>query len=193
MRGLKVSEETSTTFWAVVRADLKSNVDSAGKSPLRFWITVIGKLLIAPQVHAVLTYRIGHALGRLGLRPVGMLLKIHNLASTGAEIHPSARIGPGFCLVHTSGVVIGQGVIVGSDCRMHHGVTLGEPGRGSRAAMANPIIGDHVSIGAHAVVMGPARVGNGAVIGANSVVVSDIPDNAVAVGIPARVIRINAG
>lgn len=184
-----MSEEAPSNFWAVVRADLISNVDPTGKSAFRFWITVLGKLMIAPQVHAVLTFRIGHALSRLRLRPFGLLLKAHSLGSTGADIHPYAKIGPGFCLVHTSGVVIGQGVVVGRDCRMHQGVTIGEPGRGSRAAMSNPVIGDQVTIGAHAVIMGPAHVGNRAIIGANSVVVSDIPDDAIAAGIPARVIR----
>lgn len=185
-----MSEEAPSGFWATLYADLKSNVDPAGKSVLRYWITLVGKLAIAPQVHAVLTYRIGHAVSRIGLRPIGLLLKVHSLDRTGAEIHPSAEIGPGFCLVHTGGVVIGQGVVIGRDCRMHHGVTLGEPGRGSRFGMMNPVVGDHVTVGAHAVILGPARVGDGAVIGANSVVVSDIPENAVAAGNPARVIRI---
>lgn len=176
-------------LWSTIRADLTSNVDPSGRSRANLWVTIVGKLILAPQVRAVVSFRITHTLSKHHLRPWALLLKARNLASTGADIHPDAAIGAGFCLVHTSGVVIGQGSVIGRDCRMHQGVTVGEPGRGSRNAMSNPVIGDNVTIGANAVVVGPSIVGDGAVIGANSVVASDIPAHTVAVGIPARVIR----
>lgn len=176
-------------FWSTIRADLMANVDPAGRSRVGFWLTVVAKFMLSPQVRAVVSFRIAHLLTRLHLSPWALLMKARNLRQTGADIHPLATIGPGFCLVHTSGVVIGQGSVIGSDCRMHQGATVGEPGRGSRNSMSNPVVGDNVTIGAHAVIMGPSIVGDGALIGANSVVVSDIPANSVAGGIPARVIR----
>ena len=174
----------------VVLEDLKSNVDPARRSKVSFWVTVLGKLLLSPQVHAVLTFRFAHALYRHQLLRVWAIgLKAKSLSRYGADIHPGATIGPGFCLVHTSGVVIGHGVVVGSNCRMHQGATLGEPGRGSRQAMLCPVVGDDVTIGAHAVIVGPLKVDAGAIIGANSVVVGDVPANAIVGGIPAKVLR----
>lgn len=174
---------------ATIGADLLSNVNPRGRSRANLWMTVLAKLFFSPQVRAVVTFRLSHALSALRLRPWALQLKARNLSRTGADIHPDATIGPGFCMVHTSGVVIGRGSVIGSDCRIHQGVTVGEPGRGSRNAMSNPVIGNGVTIGAHAVVVGPSVVGDGAVIGANSVVVSDIPANSVAGGLPARVLR----
>lgn len=176
-------------FWPTMHADLVSNVDPTGRSTLSFWVAVLGKCFLAPQVRAVIMFRIAHELSRLRLRPWALLLKARNLSQTGADIHPNATIGPGFCLVHTSGVVIGQGSTIGSDCRMHQGVTIGEPGRGSHNGMLNPVIGNGVTIGAHAVIFGPAIIGDGVVIGANAVVSSDIPSHSVAAGVPARILR----
>lgn len=174
---------------SLIAADLRATVDNTERTGLGFWVWVAGKALVAPQVHAVLLYRLASALAHTPLRPFSFLLRAIGLAWSGAEIHPDAQMGPGFALVHSAGVVIGGGVRAGVDCRLNPGVVLGEPGRGSSGAYDFPQLGDHVTIGAHAVVVGPLRIGDGSVVGANSVVRSDVPDNVVVAGAPARVLR----
>lgn len=174
---------------STIEADLRANVDRTGRTGLGFWIWVAGKALFAPQVHAVVLYRFASALAHTPLRPLALLLRSLGLVWAGAEIHPDARFGPGLALVHSNGVVIGGGVRGGADCRINPGVVLGEPGRGSRGDYDFPVLGDHVTLGAHAVVLGPLRIGDGSVVGANSVVRADVPDNVVVAGAPARVIR----
>lgn len=174
---------------ALIEADLRANVDRTGRTGLGFWLWVTGKALFAPQVHAVVLYRFASALAHTPLRPVSLLLRSIGLVWAGAEIHPDARFGPGLALVHSNGVVIGGGVRGGVDCRINPGVVLGEPGRGSRGDYEFPVLGDHVTLGAHAVILGSLRIGDGSVVGANSVVRGDVPDNVVVVGAPARVVR----
>lgn len=174
----------------IIEADLRANVDSAKRSGLRFWVWVLGKAVFAPQVHAVVLFRLSQLVWRSPLRPLALAFRALALVWSGAEIHPAAQLGPGFVLVHSSGVVIGPGVRMGRNCRVHQGVTLGDPGldwRGDKAGY--PTLGDHVILGAHAVVLGPCTVGDGAVVGANAVVSRDVaPDTAVA-GSPATVVR----
>jgi serine O-acetyltransferase len=177
---------------SVLEADLRANVDRTGRTGLGFWLWVAGKALFAPQVHAVVLYRVASAIAHTPLRPVALLLRSIGLVWSGAEIHPDARFGPGLALVHSNGVVIGGGVRGGVDCRINPGVVLGEPGRGSKDGRGDdnfPVLGDHVTLGAHAVALGPVRIGHGSVVGANSVVRGDVPDNTVVAGAPARVIR----
>ncbi|KAA1427472.1 serine O-acetyltransferase [Nocardioides antri] len=174
---------------STIEADLRANVDPTQRTGIAFWAWVAGKALFAPQVHAVVLYRFASVLARTPLRPVALLLRSIGLVWSGAEIHPDAQFGPGLALVHSNGVVIGGGVRGGVDCRINPGVVLGEPGRGSKGDYDFPVLGDHVTLGAHAVVLGPLRVGDGSVVGANSVVRGDVPDNVVVAGAPARVIR----
>lgn len=174
---------------STIEADLRANVDPSQRTGLGFWVWVAGKALFAPQVHVVVLYRIASALAHTPLRPIALLLRSIGLVWSGAEIHPDARFGPGLALVHSNGVVIGGGVRGGVDCRINPGVVLGEPGRGGRGIADFPTLGDHVTLGAHAVVLGPLRIGSGSVVGANAVVRTDVPDNVVVVGAPARVIR----
>lgn len=177
---------------STIEADLRANVDRTGRTGLGFWAWVAGKALFAPQVHVVVLYRLASALAHTPLRSVALLLRSIGLVWSGAEIHPDAQFGPGLALVHSSGVVIGGGVRGGVDCRINPGVVLGEPGRGSKGGRSDdnfPTLGDHVTLGAHAVVLGPLRVGDGSVVGANSVVRADVPDNVIVAGAPARVIR----
>jgi serine O-acetyltransferase len=143
--------------------------------------------LNSPGLHAIWVYRLTHRMwrapsGRLPARVVATLAR----AFTGVEIHPGARIGRRFFIDHGMGVVIGSTAIVGDDVMMYHGVTLG--GRSlRRGAKRHPTIGDRVTIGAGARVLGDIEVGPDAQIGANSVVVKDIPAGAVATGVPARI------
>lgn len=174
---------------STIEADLRANVDRTGRTGIGFWVWVLGKALFAPQVHAVVLYRLASALASTPLRPVSLLLRSIGLVWAGAEIHPDARFGPGLALVHSNGVVIGGGVRGGVDCRINPGVVLGEPGRGSKGDYQFPVLGDHVTLGAHAVILGSLRIGDGSVVGANSVVRGDVPDNVVVVGAPARVVR----
>lgn len=173
-----------------IEADLRANVDNTKRTGFGFWLWVLGKTMFAPQVHAVVLHRLAHALWRTPLRPLALPVRSIAMAWSGAEIHPAARLGPGFVLVHSSGVVIGPGSRVGRNCRMHQGATLGDPGldwRGEKAGF--PIVGDDVILGAHAVVLGPCRIGDGAVVGANSVVSRDVAANTAVAGSPAEVVR----
>ena len=136
---------------------------------------------------ALLFYRISHLLHALGLPFIPRLISQTARLFTGIEIHPGARIGPGFFIDHGMGVVIGETAIVGRNVTCFHGVTLG--GVDARPGRRHPLIGDDVVIGAGAKVLGPLAVGAGARIGAQSVVLADVPAGATAVGIPARIIR----
>lgn len=112
---------------------------------------------------------------------------------TGIEIHPAARIGRNLFIDHGTGVVIGQTAIIGDECRLYHGVTLGGRGNATEGdgetPRRHPKIGDHVVIGAGAQVLGPITVENHAKIGANAVVTKDVPCGATAVGNPANIVR----
>jgi serine O-acetyltransferase len=108
-----------------------------------------------------------------------------NRTLTGIEIHPGARIGRRFFIDHGMGVVIGETAEVGDDVMLYHGVTLG--GRSANRGKRHPTVEDGVTIGAGARVLGPVRVGAGTQIGANAVVVRDVPPGVVVVGIPGRV------
>jgi serine O-acetyltransferase len=102
----------------------------------------------------------------------------------GIYLSPQCEIGPGLFIAHFGGIWINPGASLGADCTIAHGVTIGAP----HAARGAPVLGDRVWIGAGATITGPIHIGSGAVIGANSLVASSLPENAVAVGVPARVL-----
>lgn len=104
----------------------------------------------------------------------------------GISIPPGVSIGPGFYIGHFGGIVINKGVVIGKNCNISHGVTIGQRNRGEYKGC--PAIGDNVYIGPGAVIVGAIRIGNNVAIGANAVVTKDLPDSAVAVGVPAKVI-----
>ena len=141
----------------------------------------------SPGLHAIWTYRVAHRMWQKpALKPAARVLSTVARAATGVEIHPGATIGRRFFIDHGMGVVIGETAVVGDDVMLYHGVTLG--GRSlARGTKRHPTVGDDVTIGAGARVLGDIEIGDGVQIGANSVVVKDIPAGAVATGIPATV------
>ena len=147
--------------------------------------------LLYPCIHALIAYRIAHFLYKHKWFFLARLISQIARFFTGIEIHPGATIGKGLCIDHGMGVVIGETAEIGDDVLIYHGVTLG--GTGKDKGKRHPTIGNGVVIGAGAKVLGPIKVGNNAKIGANAVVVKDVPEGATAVGIPAKnIIRTSA-
>lgn len=166
---------------ALVREDIEvaRRRDPAARSSLEV-------ALAYPGVHAVWFYRLAHALWRRpGLRLVARLVSQLGRGITGIEIHPGAEIGRRLFIDHGMGVVVGETSVVGDDVLLFHGTTLG--GRSMSHGKRHPTLGDRVTVGAGAKVLGPVWIGDDAQIGANAVVVKDVPAGAVAVGVPARV------
>jgi len=142
--------------------------------------------LLYPGLHAVWMHRAAHALWCRGLRFPARALSQFSRWFTGIEIHPGARIGAGLFIDHGMGVVIGETAEVGENVLMYHGVTLG--GTSLAKGKRHPTVGDRVSIGAGAKILGPIVVGNDSRIGANAVVVRPVPPNSVVVGVPGQIV-----
>ncbi|EEH65495.1 serine O-acetyltransferase [Actinomyces urogenitalis DSM 15434] len=141
--------------------------------------------LLYPGVHAVWAYRLAHHLWGSGHTFAARAISQTARNLTGIEIHPGATIGQRFFIDHGMGVVIGETAEVGDDVLMYHGVTLG--GVSTNPGKRHPTIGNNVQIGAGAKVLGPVTVEDGAKIGANAVLVKNLPAEHVGVGVPARV------
>ena len=144
--------------------------------------------LLYPGVHAILYHRVAHFLYRCRLKFLARLVSQWSRCWTGIEIHPGAKIGRRLVIDHGMGVVIGETAEIGDDCLLYHGVTLG--GTGKDQGKRHPTLGNHVMVSAGAKVLGPFRVGDHSRIAANAVVLTEIPPNSTAVGVPARVVRI---
>lgn len=142
--------------------------------------------LLYPSINALIVYRIAHKLYNKKCFFLARLLSQLARFFTGIEIHPGAKIGKGLFIDHGMGVVIGETAEVGDNVTIYHGVTLG--GTGKDKGKRHPTIKDNVIIGAGAKVLGPITIGNNVKVGANSVVLKDVPDNATAVGMPAKII-----
>lgn len=143
--------------------------------------------ILYPSVHALLTHSITHALHKLGFVFLARLISQISRFFTGIEIHPGATIGHSIMIDHGMGVVIGETAEVGNRVTLFHGVTLG--GTGNHTGKRHPTVGSDVVIGAGAKVLGPVNIGNEVKIGANSVVLKDIPEGATVVGIPGVVVK----
>ena len=140
-----------------------------------------------PGVHALLMHRFSHWLWKARLYWLARFMSHIGRFFTGIEIHPGATIGHRVFIDHGMGVVIGETAVIGDDCTLYHGVTLG--GTSWNKGKRHPTLENSVVIGAGAKVLGPITVGAGARIGSNAVVVKDVPANATAVGIPARILE----
>ncbi len=143
-------------------------------------------VLSYPGFHAVAAHRFIHALHRTGIPLLPRWLSTVNRFLTGVEIHPGARIGRGFFIDHGMGVVIGETAIVGDNCTIYQGVTLG--GTSLSHGKRHPTLGNNVTVGVGAALLGAITIGDNARIGGGSVVVRDVPANATAVGVPARIV-----
>lgn len=156
--------------------------DPAARSSVEILLTYSG-------LHAVIAYRLAHALLKRGMPTMARIVSQTARLFTGIEIHPGARIGKGLFIDHGMGVVIGETTIIGDNCTLYQGVTLG--GTGKDRGKRHPTLGNNVTVGAGAKVLGPFKVGDNAKIAAGAVVLTEIPPNATAVGVPARVVKMN--
>ena len=144
-------------------------------------------LLLYPGVKAVRSYRKAHWCYEHNLKFLARFISQLSRRKTGIEIHPGAKIGRRLVIDHGMGVVIGETAEIGDDCLIYHGVTLG--GTGKDQGKRHPTIGNNVLIGTGAKVLGPFKVGDNSRIAAGSVVLTEIPPNCTAVGVPAKVVR----
>ena len=145
-------------------------------------------LLLYPGVHALISHRIAHFFYRHRWFFLARLISQISRRHTGIEIHPGATIGRRFVIDHGMGVVIGETAEIGDDVLLYQGVTLG--GSGKDTHKRHPTLGNNVMVGCGAKILGSFRVGNNARIASNAVVLEAIPDDATAVGIPAKVVRL---
>ncbi|MGH7365285.1 MAG: serine O-acetyltransferase [Candidatus Rokuibacteriota bacterium] len=152
--------------------------DPAARSPVEV-------VLCSPGVHAIWIHRVAHAFWRGGWRLAGRWVSHVGRFMTGIEIHPAAVLGPGLFIDHGMGIVIGETAEVGENVSILQGVTLG--GTSLKREKRHPTIGDNVMIGAGAKVIGGFTIGAGSRIGAGSVVVREVPENCVVVGVPGRI------
>ena len=143
-------------------------------------------LLTNQGVHAILLYRVAHWLYIGGFKFIATVISQIARWLTGIEIHPACFIGKGLLIDHGCGVVIGETAIIGDDCTLFQGVTLG--GTGKERGKRHPTLHNGVFVGAGAKILGNIEIGNNAKIGANAVVLSDVPDGATAVGVPAQLV-----
>lgn len=162
--------------------------DPAARGSAEVFLTYSG-------LHAVWAYRLTHRLWLAGARLPARLLSQFARFLTGVEIHPGASIGRRLFIDHGMGVVIGETAEIGDDAMLYHGVTLG--GKSRRWVVPgekrHPTLGDGVTVGAGAQVLGPITIGAGSTIGANAVVTKDAPPNSLLLGIPATIRRMAAG
>lgn len=144
-------------------------------------------ILLYSGFHALFFHRIAHWFYRHRRFFIARTISQISRFFTGVEIHPGARVGSGLFIDHGMGIVIGETAEIGDNCTIYHGVTLG--GTGKDRGKRHPTIGDNVLIGAGAKILGPFRVGSCSMVGANAVVLNEIPPYSTVVGVPGRIVR----
>lgn len=150
-------------------------------------LDMVRACILSPGFRAVVLYRAASWFWVKGTRYVPEILTAYSVSKTGAEIRPGAKIGPGLLVRHPVGIVVGGRAVIGRSCTLLQGVTLGE--KYSRGAeLACPTLGDNVTICAGAMILGGISIGDNAIVGANAVVLKDLPSNSVCAGVPAEVL-----
>ena len=173
-----------------VAGELRRDVRAAHeRDPAAKTVSSIEVLANWPGVHALLSHRVAHTLEASGIPLAPRALAYVSRSLTGIEIHPAARIGDGLFIDHGMGVVIGETAEVGENVTMYQGVTLG--GTGFATGKRHPTVEDNVTIGSGAKLLGPITIGHGAKVGANSVVIHDVPPNSTVVGNPGHPVRVD--
>ncbi len=151
-----------------------------------FWVTLLDAVLLDSGFQALLAYRLGHALLSWRIPVLPALCRRWAIGACGVDILPRAEIGGGCIVAHGVGLVVGGYTVIGEDCTLLHGVTLGEA---RFDELDYPRVGDRVTISAGALVLGGVTIGDDATIAAGAVVVADVPAGATAAGVPARLVR----
>ncbi|HKO37032.1 MAG TPA: serine O-acetyltransferase [Solirubrobacterales bacterium] len=168
-----------------IRADIRA---ARERDPAAQGVSALEILTSWAGVQALLAHRAAHALLEAGVPLLPRVIAYLTRAVTGVEIHPAARIGNEFFIDHGSGVVIGETAVIGNCVTLYQGVTLG--GTGFQRGKRHPTLGDNVTVGSGAKLLGPIAVGDGAKVGANTVVVEDVPPGATVVGNPGHPVKL---
>jgi serine O-acetyltransferase len=172
-----------------VVAEVRGDIAAAqSRDPAARGVGSLEILVSWPGVHALLAHRVAHVLYARHVPVLPRLIAGIARAITGIEIHPAARIGDDFFIDHGMGVVIGETAEIGSGVTLYQGVTLG--GTGFATGKRHPTVQDNVTVGSGAKMLGPITIGHGAKIGANTVVIHDVPPNATVVGNPGHPVRV---
>jgi serine O-acetyltransferase len=167
----------------IIKKDLDAALrkDPAATSKWQVFFTYSG-------FKAILRYRLAHWFYNKGFKGIARYISMRARNRFAIDIHPAAQIGPGFFIDHGVGVVIGETTVIGEDCMLFQGVTLG--GTGKDTGKRHPTLGNHVMVSAGATILGPVTVGDYCKIGAGSVVLINVPPHCTVVGIPGRIVRI---
>jgi serine O-acetyltransferase len=170
-------------------AEIRRDVAAAhSRDPAARGVWSLEILATWPGVHALLAHRVAHSMHGVGVPLLPRAIAAVARSVTGIEIHPAAKIASGFFIDHGMGVVIGETAEIGANVTLYQGVTLG--GTGFAAGKRHPTVQDNVTIGSGAKLLGPITVGHGSKIGANSVVIHDVPPNSTVVGNPGHPVRV---
>src|SRR5947208_750422 len=174
---------------ARVARELRRDVAAAHeRDPAARGVSSLEILALWPGVHALLAHRVAHALDDAGVPLAPRAIAATARTVTGIEIHPAADVGDGLFIDHGMGVVVGETAEIGENVTLYQGVTLG--GTGFATGKRHPTVEDNVTIGSGAKLLGPIHIGHGAKIGANAVVVHDVPPNSTVVGNPGHPVRV---
>lgn len=178
--------QVSPRSWGATQELIGADLTAMCEGPRVGLGTLLRRLAVHARWRAVLAYRLAGFLidGRVG-KPAALWLTDRTLAGSGAELQPSSRIGGGLVLKHTTGLVIGGDVRAGQRLTLHQGVTLGD----RHPYGGQPRIGDDVTVGVGASILGPISIGDRSTVAAGAVCLDDVPADCVVAGIPARVVR----